>query len=420
MKKCLVISAILALSACASQSGWQMRATPQQHAISGSLTKLPDVTEIANLTLTGFPSAYMPQHVRPCCAFGDDQSVALGNVKVPFFQYSNTLSLDELGAHSFDAGTISLTKKTPKSSRELEKNGMMYTLRGGFLDTAHIRDTADNTVGLFYQIFPKLGQDAKIAIPDELGTRYIQLSAFDVSQFNARERWKLSAHIAAYMSFVMAQAHEIAQWHGYRSFAPWPETISAFSPEDLYSNMLGSKVALSLLLTNLALTQELYEQHFTSWLYKTIKLLEPLSKEETNQLFKMLDGHWWDSSVSMPNKYMVLKRDYHIGTHRMPLLVPNDFIAQLNLSDKLSSKESVADKAISLNLEMEILGQNLSQLATMYLQVDAEHHQSFKHIPQSVWLEGFTNQAFQVIAEYNKDFDQLELNHQKKHLIIKD
>lgn len=414
MRKCLVITMVLALSACAGKSGWQMRATPQQHAISGSLTKLPDVTEIANLTLTGFPSAYMPEHVRPCCAFGDDQSVALGSVKVPFFQYSNTLSLHELGAHSFDAGTLSLKKKTPKSSRELEKNGMMYTLRGGFLDIAHIRDTADNTVGLFYQIFPKLGQEAKIVIPDELGARYIQLSAFDVSQYNARERWKLSAHIAAYMSFVMAQAHEIAQWHGYRSWAPWSETISAFSPEDLYSNMLGSKVALALLLTNLAFTQELYEQHFTAWLYKTINMLEPLSKDETNQLFKMLDGHWWDSSISMPNKYMVLKRDYHIGTHRLPLLVPNDFIKQLNLSGDLSLNESVDDKAISLNLEMEVFGQDLSQLAKMHLQIEPEHHHNFQHIPASIWQQGFTNHAFQVIAEYNKDFDQLELKHQQK------
>ncbi|OWA85706.1 hypothetical protein BV377_29140, partial [Klebsiella pneumoniae] len=43
--------------------------------------------------------------------------------------------------------------------------------------------------------------------------------------------------LAGHLAFEIALWHEIAQWYGFQSVPGFSEEISAFSPEDLYSNL---------------------------------------------------------------------------------------------------------------------------------------------------------------------------------------
>ncbi|WP_332871126.1 MULTISPECIES: DUF4056 domain-containing protein [unclassified Shewanella] len=403
----LVISLLL-LGACSSPD-WQVRALPSDIAIAAALDNEPDPLLMGDVVLQDLPLVRMPEDVRPCCAFGNAQKVQVGSVPVPFFRYANTLAVDSVGPHAFEAGTFSYQKGAPNGSRGGENNGQIYTLRGGFIDLAHVRDTADNAIALFYRIYPQLGLPQSIVLPDEIGPRTIELKAFDTSGLTAAQRWEIAATISVRLAYFMAEAHEVAQWHGYRSWVPWSEAVSAYSPEDLYSNMLGAKIALALLTNNLAMNKELYNQHMTQWLAATLTWLEPVSIAQTNALFDVIDGVWWDSTQPLPNKFMLLKRHYELGDKQSPYLVPESLAnSHAKWRDVSELYESNAQPH-HLALSNTIHGIDIDAIAQQKLSVADKFRSSFSHIPEKLWRNGFTQADFYRISEYNQIQDSIEL-----------
>ncbi|MEC4727424.1 DUF4056 domain-containing protein [Shewanella sp. D64] len=404
-----LIAFISAMFVSACSSDWQVRALPSELAIETALDNDPDLNLLHGLELQELPLLQMPEAVRPCCAFGNAQKVKIGSVQVPFFRYANTLAVDNVGPHAYEAGAFSFQKGAPDGRRGTENNGQMYTLRGGFIDLAHVRDTADNAIALFYRIYPKLGQEQVIALPEEIGPRTIKLSEFDSSQLNGRQRWEVAAAMAVRLAYFMAEAHEIAQWHGYRSWAPWSETVSAYSPEDLYSNMLGAKIALALLNNNLAMSTELYNQHMSQWLAASLHWLMPVTIEQTNALFDVVDGHWWDSKQALPNKFMLLKRHYELGDKQSPFLVP-ETLAQSHIKwTEVEALYQQTHQAHHLSISRTIHGIDIDAVAEQKLVVADKFKDSFKHIPIELWRSGFTQVDFYQISQYNQEQDNLEL-----------
>lgn len=403
-----VAALILLLAACSSND-WQVRALPSDIAIGAALDNEPDLDLLHEINLQELPLVPIPKAVRPCCAFGNAQKVKVGPVPVPFFRYANTLAVDKVGPHAFEAGTFSFQKDAPNGSRGTENNGLMYTLRGGFIDLAHVRDTADNAIALFYRIYPQLGQQQTIKLPDEIGPRVIELSEFDLSHLTPRQRWETAAAISVRLAYFMAEAHEIAQWHGYRSWAPWSETVSAYSPEDLYSNMLGAKIALALINNNLAMSKDLYNQHMTQWFAATLNWLEPVSIEQTNALFDVIDGHWWDSNQPLPSKFMLLKRHYQLSDLQAPYLVPQSLAQNHEKWNEVAALFASTPQAHNLLLSRIIHGVEIDSIATQKLIVADKFKQSFKHIPAELWQDGFTQADFYQISQYNQAQDELEL-----------
>ncbi len=88
--------------------------------------------------------------------FGYDLHAELLGLPVPFYQLNNVVTVDSLGHHQYNDHLYSGVANLIGLSGE--NNGIVYTLRGGFIDTAHVRDTADMTVYIFSQLLPKLGQ----------------------------------------------------------------------------------------------------------------------------------------------------------------------------------------------------------------------------------------------------------------------
>lgn len=405
----LALLTLIALLAGCSSNNWQTRNQPTTEAVQSALSEQPDLQLLSQQTPQQFSLARMPEDVRPCCAFGNAHKVKVGSVQVPFFRYANTLSLDEIGPHAYEAGTWSFQRGEPKGRRSGENNGQLYTLRGGFIDLAHVRDTADNTVALFQRIYPQLGQAFTIELPAEIGPREIRIKAFKVEHLSHQQRWELAAQLAARMAYSMAEAHEIAQWHGYRSWRPWSEEVSAYSPEDLYSNMLGAKIGLALVVNNLSMTRELYNQHMSQWLSASIAQLEPVSKQQTNAMFDAIDGHWWDSNQALPSKFMLLKRHYRLGKEQHPYLVPEQLAQQDANWPLLEPLFAKTASPMPLSLPAIVHGIDMGGVAQQWLEVAPKYQASFSHIPSHLWQNGFSNRKFLAISAYNQLQDELEL-----------
>lgn len=275
------------------------------------------------------PPQPLPKGLRPCCAFGYNLHAELLGIPVPFYQLDNVAIADKLGLHQYnDRMLAGLENLTGLSS---EHNGILYTARGGFIDTAHVRDTADMTVYIFSQILPKLGQAFTLDLDSELAQRRLVFNAFTPPTDSA-ERYTLAAWLAAHLAFQVAEWHEIAQWYGFESVPGFSEGVSAFSPEDLYSNLLGARLAVSLILDGQTVSQGVYDAAMGTALTQALTHLGAQAADLTRFHFDMLDGRWWNSQRRVPEKYLVLHRNYQMGDNRLPTRVPGEQTAPQRLA----------------------------------------------------------------------------------------
>ncbi|WP_235630871.1 DUF4056 domain-containing protein [Aliivibrio fischeri] len=257
-----------------------------------------------------------PTGVRPCCAFGTGLKAELGPVPVPFFSLENVVEVSELDQHKYNDGSESVTSSLFGGAEE--KNGIIYTERGGFLDTAHIRDTADYTYYLNTELRKHLGTDYQIVLPDELRSRIIQIHPQDITFKTEKERMDAIYQLSGLLAFRLAQWHEIAQWFGVESVGGFKEYASAFSTEDLYSNLVGAIIATQILQKNPTIKITEYEKAFSSQLQMVLKKMGAVSKEKTIKELEAIDGQWWDSSERLPEKWVVKVRDYTFSLEMTP------------------------------------------------------------------------------------------------------
>lgn len=306
-------------------AGCQGRATP---VLSLSPDMQTEPQQKASRVWPVMPPLSAPDGLRPCCAFGYNlQAEALG-IPVPFYMLNNVVEADKLGEHSYNDSMFGAVANLMGLSNEV--SGLVYTRRGGFIDLAHVRDTADNTLFLFTHILPRLGLSNEITLGDELGERRIVLRAFTAPS-DPTQRYQLAAALAAKLAFQLAAWHEVAQWYGYESVPGFSEGVSAFSPEDLYSNLLGARLAVSVILAGHVSSIENYNQAMRAIIPQALSELDALPAAMTRYHFDMLDGNWWNSHRRLPEKFLVLYRNYLTGDDRLPSAVPAERTPPLRL-----------------------------------------------------------------------------------------
>ncbi|WP_206675590.1 DUF4056 domain-containing protein [Solimonas terrae] len=280
------------------------------------MSELVAPTAVARDSFTVAPPLRQPDSLRPCCAFGHGLRVRALGIPVPLVRLDNVIDPTLLGNHGYNGGTTGFLGDLLGS--DAEKLGIVYTRRGGFVDIAHVRDSADNALFLFSQIWPRLGQRWTLDMGPELADRRLVFEAFDLPA-RAADRYTLAAFLAAHLSFQLAAWHEIAQWHGYHTVPGFSEEISAFSPEDLYSNVLGARLGLIIELQGEASSRQQFSASLTRMLPQALNALQSVSPAETRENFDKLDGCWWDSEARVPDKFAVLYRSYDISGVRRPL-----------------------------------------------------------------------------------------------------
>ena len=269
-----------------------------------------------------------PDGLRPCCAFGYDLNAEALGVPIPFYRLNNVVEADTLGRHRYNDSLFGALASLAGLGNE--HNGVLYTRRGGFIDMAHVRDSADMTAYIFSHLYPRLGQAFQLNLGDELAQRHLVFNAFTPPE-EAQERYTLAAYLAARLAFQVAAWHEIAQWYGYESIRGFSEGVSAFSPEDLYSNLLGTRLALNLILNGHLASLGQYDAAMMTLLPQALCQLQAQPAVLTRFQFDMLDGRWWDSRQAVPQKFLVLKRNYNTADDRLPTPVPGELAPPLRL-----------------------------------------------------------------------------------------
>ena len=83
----------------------------------------------------------------------------------------------------------------------------------------------------------------RIELPDEGGLRVVYVVAADPAVLEGVGRTEYAIRLAEWLAFELSIWHEIATWFGWSALSGFPELASAFSPEDLYSNLLGTRLA---------------------------------------------------------------------------------------------------------------------------------------------------------------------------------
>ncbi|MEA1065125.1 DUF4056 domain-containing protein [Erwinia sp. HR93] len=288
-----------------------------------------------------------PGGLRPCCAFGYNLKAKLGFIPVPLYRVNNVVDTESLGHHAYNDSLLGAARQIAGMSQE--KNGILYTQRGGFIDIAHVRDTADMTFYLFSQLYPRLGKAFTLRLDDELAQRQIIFFPFAIPE-DAAQAYTLAVWISAHIAFQVAAWHEIAQWYGFRSVPGFSEEISAFSPEDLYSNLLGARLSASLLLSGEGASKGEFNAALSKALPAALRQLGAQPARLTRFQFDMLDGVWWCSKRAVPDKFLVLYRNYFVGNSRLPTSVPGERSPPVLLSLPASVAGLDLDKAGELRL----------------------------------------------------------------------
>src|SRR4051812_45074393 len=129
---------------------------------------------------------------------------------VPLFPITEFIDPHNFGEHSYGQ---------PDSK---EKNGSLYTCRGGFMDFSHIRPAADWTVFITFKI---ITGETDIELPDEGGKLHLEIK--NVEKLPLEDVVAMAQKIA----FERLVWHEVVSWHHHPPNFPLTEQQSTFTPE---------------------------------------------------------------------------------------------------------------------------------------------------------------------------------------------
>jgi Protein of unknown function (DUF4056) len=131
-------------------------------------------------------------------------------------------------------------------------------------------------------------------------------------------RIQLATVLAQWLAYQFSIWHEIATFYGYASLAEWPEKISAFSPEDLYSNQIGARLAGGVILTKEARSDVEYALSMDAWIKRMLQRLDAVPQRDSRAAMQAVDGAWWDSEKRIPDWTLVNRRQFETGPFLRP------------------------------------------------------------------------------------------------------
>jgi hypothetical protein len=313
-----------------------------------------------------------PERLRPCCAFGGEMKVELLGIPVPGYRHKPVRGPDEIGPHEYDPGLLQVLpspisseqdsrnpSRVDESDPKREHNGIVYTCRGGFLDTAHVRDFADLTWFLAARVESRLETGGVIDLVDYGGTRRISIRPVPRDKLRRAGSSRLAIAVAAQLSFDLSVWREIATWYGYESVPPWPEKLSSFSPEDLYSNLLGTRLAEAILRTTEIQTHREWDAAMTSALTLTMDALGVVPAQAARAYMVSVDGVLWDSTRPIPDWRVTKRRKFDRG----PLVTPWTVHTKAGRREPSTSPCRAGDKPLSLRIPDRMNGIAIDDVA---------------------------------------------------------
>jgi hypothetical protein len=236
---------------------------------------------------------------------------------IPLFPITEFINPKKLGEHSYSRPGFG------------EKNGSLYTCNGGFIDFSHLRAAADWTV---YLAFTILNDPGELELPQEAGT--LKLKFKNIDQLTVQDIVDLAQKIA----FERLEWHEVASWHYHAPYHIRSDQQSTFTPEDNYSNLLGTEIGKKIASRILNDMETLpYSEIATEEIQKAIASLDPVdNKRKSKMAYDIVDRHvqlllpenkrnndvWWDSNILFRDQRYMFKRNTNVGPEIEPWLVP--------------------------------------------------------------------------------------------------
>ncbi len=214
----------------------------------------------------------------------------------------------------FGSGQRILDSSLLGNHNENEKNGLVYTCKGGFIDLAHLRKSADWTNYLYQKTKSnlldnksefefKLKEPSKYFVKLKFPENWQSLNDEDKKQILE----DVSIDLGEYFSYTAVTWHEILTAMGYKSTGIFSENASAFSPEDNYSNLLGCCIAKDILRKE---GPEDFNNFMTKYLKRELENLRIQNKERTREIEKEIKGKWYKGSFPFMK---LIKKTFDIG-----------------------------------------------------------------------------------------------------------
>lgn len=185
--------------------------------------------------------------------------------------------------------------------------GILYARRAGFLDLGHIRLSIDWTRYVADRV-----RDALTRRRESLELEYDGPATF-VFAFRYPDDWaamaddprrelirELSIRIAHRAAYQMSVWHEVITWHGFRTFVIVPEMESAFSYEDLVSNLVGTAVGAEALRN----PRRNFDLAADAALTAELRRLDVVSKEELAEAVRLVRDKWWSLDGHCLKRFM--------------------------------------------------------------------------------------------------------------------
>lgn len=282
-----------------------------------------------------------------------------------------------------------------------EKIGMIYTAKAGFIDTGHLIESVDRTKYISGIAFENLrigNEEFSFDLVEParyfVGVAYPSISVKYPANWiflNADEKEKIAKEISIdlgqYISYSSTIWHEIITWFGYSCVAIFPETPSSFSWEDLYSDLLGTRICARAL-------QEKngnFNETVTRIINEEIKKLDAQKPEIAKQATRKIEGKWFSGSVYPFIRMM--KRNFDVGIDNgciTPWLVPG--ICKNNIPELLPVPKIPSKQGFSFKIELEPRGpQGDRVLGIVYPNKRGKRIQPDAHYPKI--MEYIRNQA---------------------------
>lgn len=178
-----------------------------------------------------------------------------------------------------------------------EKKGIVYTCRAGHIDLAHLRKCADWTAYLSAKMYRNLINNRhKLNFKMLEPTRYYVYMRYP-DNWNDLEKkkkeqisYEAAIELGQYFTYTAATWHEILTWFGYKCSGLYSEFPSAFSWEDTYSNLLGTRLG-ALALRDKDTT---YDKAMTRVINEEMINLGIQDSKTARKAAEMMRGKWFE------------------------------------------------------------------------------------------------------------------------------
>jgi hypothetical protein len=300
------------------------------------------ILEMRNVPLAAYICVVTIISMSGCMSVNDGPRTRLGHYPAAIIG-TTFVDSNGLGKHSYSYSLF-------------DNGGIAYTCRGGHIDIDHLKISADYTKYLAEKTYSHLSKKDDVftfGLDVDPSMYFVTLQyPADWQTMPKQEKEQISRQISielgAYLTFTMVSWHEILTWYGFHTIGVLPEFPSAFSWEDSYSNLLGTRLGAEALSDK----SRGYDEAMTMLIRKELIFLGEVPADTARYSAEKIRGKWF-TGIVLPE---ISERNFDMGLETgyvTPTLVPGICPDAQPQSYPAPTLEILQKYGFKLNLEVE-------------------------------------------------------------------